>query len=308
MRCPDCHETDCLLVEEDQERKKGLASLVSITCDCGYEKQTYSSHNVEKTNEGSTNKGMKPFDINIRAVYGMRTIGFDHTGLEKMCGMLNLPKPMTVKTFNNISNTPRDAAKAVAENSMNSAARELRSGETITDIGVSVDGSWQRRGFSSLNGIVAALSIDNGKVIDIEPMSRYCRECSVNTRKLQYDDKALTIWKDSHKNNCKLNHQGSAPAMEPVGAERIFSRSIEKRQLRYTGFYGDGDSKAFATVENIYENDIVIKYECIGHYQKRVGNRLRKLKKRVSGLKELTETMIDRLQNYFGIALHEGLQ
>ena len=83
-------------------------------------------------------------------------------------------------------------------------------------------------------------------------MSRHCRECSVNTRKLQDDDKALEIWKDSHHMKCKLNHQGSAPAMEPVDAERIFSRSIEKRQLRRTGFYGDGDSKAFGMVEHIY--------------------------------------------------------
>ena len=95
--------------------------------------------------------------------------------------------------------------------------------------------------------------------------------------------------------------------MEHVGAERIFSRSIEKRQLRSTGFYGDGDSKAFAMVEHIYEDNVVIKYECIGHYQKRVGNRLRKLKKQVSGLKELTETMIDKLQNYFGIALRSNV-
>ena len=142
-----------------------------------------------------------------------------------------------------------------------------------------MDGSWQRRGFSSLDGVVAALSINNGKVIDIEPMSRYCRECSINIRKLKDDNVALEIWKNGHETKCKLNHQGSAPAMEPVGTERIFSRSIEKRQLRYTGFYGDGDSKAFAMVEHIYEDNVVIKYECIGHYQKRVGNRLRKLKK-----------------------------
>ena len=37
------------------------------------------------------------------------------------------------------------------------------------------------------------------------------------------------------------------------------------------------------------------------------GNRLRKLEKRVSGFKELTETMIDRLQNYFGIALRSNV-
>ena len=126
---------------------------------------------------------MKPaFDVNIRAVYGMRTIGSDHTGLEKLCGILNLPKPITIKNFNNMSNTLRDA---VAENSMNAAARELRRSEMFVILGVSVDGSWQRRRFSSVNGIVAALSINYGKVIDIEPMSRYRQECSVNTRQLQ---------------------------------------------------------------------------------------------------------------------------
>ena len=143
LRCPNCHEAGCLYIEEDQERKKGLASMLSIACECGCEKQTYSSHTVENNNDGGTNKGMKPFDVNIRAIYGMRTIGSDHTGLEKLCSILNLPKPMTVKNFNNISNTLRDAAKAVAENSMNAAARELGRSEMITNIGVSVDGSWQ---------------------------------------------------------------------------------------------------------------------------------------------------------------------
>ena len=56
-----------------------------------------------------------------------------------------------------------------------------------------------------------------------------------------------------------------------------------------------------------YEDNVVVKCECIGHYQKRVGNRLRKLNKQVSGLKELTETMIDKLQNYFGIALRSNV-
>ena len=49
-------------------------------------------------------------------------------------------------------------------------------------------------------------------------------------------------------------------------------------------------SKSFASVQNIYEGAVVKKFECIGpqttcvklsvigHYQKRVGSRLRKLK------------------------------
>ena len=70
---------------------------------------------------------------------------------------------------------------------------------------------------------------------------------------------------------------------EPEGAKRIFPRSIETHNARYTGFYGDGDSKAYTEVKDIYGDGLVTKFECIGHYQKRVGMRLRKLKKRVTG-------------------------
>ena len=41
----------------------------------------------------------------------------------------------------------------------------------------------------------------------------------------------------------------------------------------------------------------------VGHYQKRVGIRLRKLKKEQKGLNALTEPVIANFQNYFGIAL-----
>ena len=107
-----------------------------------------------------------------------------------------------------------------------------------------------------------------------------------------------------------LNYKGSAPNMEKAGAVSIFQRSIEKNGLRYTTFYGDGDSKSFNAVENIYGDDYpVIKQECIGHYQKRVGNRLRKLRKekKLGGKKRLANKKIDTLQNYFGTALRENV-
>ena len=43
-----------------------------------------------------------------------------------------------------------------------------------TDIGLSVDGTRQKRGFSSLNGVVTAISVTNGEVPDVETMSRHC--------------------------------------------------------------------------------------------------------------------------------------
>ena len=103
---------------------------------------------------------------------------------------------------------------------------------------------------------------------------------------------------------CKSNHG----KMEVVGVERIFSRSIETRMLCYTDYYGDRDSKRFVSVQNIYAPKVVSKKECIGHVQKRVGTRLRKLKKTEKGFTKLslTDQIIDRLQNYYGMAIRSN--
>ncbi|GFX94628.1 uncharacterized protein TNCV_3088571 [Trichonephila clavipes] len=89
--------------------------------------------------------------------------------------------------------------------------------------------------------------------------------------------------------------------MEPLGVYRIFERSVEMRKLQYANFFGDGDSKGYASVKDIYGKNTVAKYECIGHIPKRVGTKLRKLKskrKDLGGRGKLTGAFIDKLQNY----------
>ncbi|GFU24794.1 uncharacterized protein TNCV_794141 [Trichonephila clavipes] len=90
--------------------------------------------------------------------------------------------------------------------------------------------------------------------------------------------------------------------METVGVYRIFERSEANRSLRYTSYYGDGDSKAFNNVKDIYGYDSVVKYECIGHVQKRVGSRLRKLKKNVQ--KRLRRKKTAVIAAFFSLLLH----
>ena len=63
-------------------------------------------------------------------------------------------------------------------------------------------------------------------------------------------------FKKDHK--CTLNHEGSAGKMEVTGVERIFSRSLETQKLCYTD-YGDGDSKSFSSVDDIYSLKVVKK-------------------------------------------------
>ena len=96
--------------------------------------------------------------------------------------------------------------------------------------------------------------------------------------------------------------------MEPEGTERIFRHSTETHKLRYSELYGDGDSKSHKQVKDVYSDDEieVSKQECIGHAQKRVGTALRKLKK--GGKGKLTDAIIDKLQNYYGIAIRSNVE
>ena len=109
-------------------------------------------------------------------------------------------------------------------------------------------------------------------------MSRYCKQCRNKENLKKNDIDANNEWYTNH--SCKINHRGSAGAMEVTGAKRIFYPSIKNRGLRYTRYLGDGDSKGFESVKSVYLGAQVEKLECVGHVQKRVGTRLRNLKKK----------------------------
>lgn len=306
VACPNCYSIS-LYIEEDDSKKKGLSSFLSINCmECDFSTSTFTSKLTEEGNK----PGRSSFDINVRSVYAFRSIGIGYKGLNKFCGLMNMPAPMTSMNYDKISDKLQEAAASIAELSMKTAAKEaVVSNGGSSDIGVSVDGTWQRRGYVSLNGVIVAISMNVGKVIDAEIMSRFCRQCEVMRRRLNEDE--FGQWFDQHSvTDCTMNHNGTAPAMECVGAKRIFERSIEKRGVRYMEYYGDGDSKGFETVKHVYGDVEVAKKECVGHYQKRVGTRLLNLKKRTGGkvLKELTKPIIDKLQNYFGIALRSNTE
>lgn len=108
--------------------------------------------------------------------------------------------------------------------------------------------------------------------------------------------------------------------MEAAGAVTMFERSETTRNIRYVKFLGGGDSKAFSRVvaAEPYGLDVSIeKLECVGHVQKRLGSRLRRLKtenkgkkmsdgKLSSGQGRLPDHEIDPLQNYFGQAIRNN--
>ncbi|KAK3751312.1 hypothetical protein QZH41_007109 [Actinostola sp. cb2023] len=226
-----------------------------------------------------------------------------------------MPPPPKPNAYDRHNKALLNAAKTVASNTMVDSGIEIHElkNEHVDDIsqcGVSCDGTWQKRGYSSMNGCVTTISMDTGKCLDVEVLSKVCQGCQRHEHKPDTEEKR--IWKADHERKCKANYSGSAPSMETEGVKRIFNRSEEQHKLQYTEYFGDGDSKGFSAVENTYRDNgvTVIKKECVGHVQKRVGTALRKLKKEKKGMGgkgKLTDFMIDRLQNYYGIAIRTNV-
>ncbi|GFU11406.1 uncharacterized protein NPIL_323501 [Nephila pilipes] len=112
------------------------------------------------------------------------------------CGIMNLPPPPT-----KCNNILLQTAKETCEESMAEAVHEaVEENDGGRDIAVAVDGSWQKRGFSSKNGVVTVTSVDTGKVIDVEILSKHC----------------ICPFKTKHLQNCKRNFDGYSGKMEVI--------------------------------------------------------------------------------------------
>ena len=304
-QCPECKQR-LLSVMINPENKKGFSQEIVLECACTW---TYSSPRI------TSNR--RAFDINRRIIMAFREMGAGLSSIETFCRMMNMTTPMTNLSYAEQIHELHPLYKEAAENSMFSAAAAIKektgiSDDSPTDIVASFDGSWQRRGYSSLNGVVTCIERVNDKCIDVEIKSKDCKSCTF--WKKQKKSPAYEAWKADHK--CSMNHTGSASAMETVGTIDIFKRSVQKHNLCYTTFIGDGDSSSYPAVveENPYQGKEVKKGECVGHVQKRVGSNLIRLrkslpkerKKCIFGTGKLTTAGINYIQNCYGLAIRQN--
>ena len=269
--CPDC-ESNTITITSDPSKKKGLSVFLNFEClSCKWKKSFYTSKEIN-----SDSRGQSPSEVNLRAVIAMRKIGKGHTALNAFCGFMNISPPMQTKAFYDIQSKIYNAYEQVANSSMVNAADEYRksdeicendNNDAIVDIAVSCDGTWQKRGYSSLNGVVTVIGTDTGKCLDYRVKSKQCSACSSwESRK---DTEEYENFISTH--DCLINHTGSAGLMEADGVVECFAESVEKRKLRYVNYLGDGDTKSFSEVvkSDPYPGITVQILECVGNIQKR---------------------------------------
>ena len=171
----------------------------------------------------ASSQGPKPFALNVRFVLGMRVIGKGHKALNLFCGFINVSDGMCQESFDNLQDLIEEMALDVSQESMKNTATDVRRASDVAnevvDTTCMFDGTWQRRGYSSLVGAVACLSAVNNQVIDIEIMRNTCKVCQRLSKMDPTTEKYQNI-KEKHK--CQRNHEGSAPGMELTGVTRIY--------------------------------------------------------------------------------------
>lgn len=185
-----------------------------------------------------TSKTNRFYDVNRELVLGLRLTGRGHSVAKRIPSVLNLPSPVNKDSWSNYMKALERIANDLLEKELKNAAIEVKrflQGEKkdmnnadmsdkqlanlVLDAGVSIDGSWNQRGWSARDGVVAVVSIDTGKVLDVAFLSNSFTTCEQIKRKQQ--EGAISRmdylgWVVHHDENCFHNHKWSSQVICPI--------------------------------------------------------------------------------------------
>jgi len=179
--CPSCKQND-IHFHENFLQKKGFSSVFILKCKhCDFKKELNSSKQCGRS-----------YKIN-RRIQG-------YSSIEKFATHMNLPRPMTHKNYYNSLKVIEKAVREVTEESMQDAANEIKNGSAdVVDTEISGDSSWQRRGFSSLNGLLRQYLCRQERFWwTLKYMSRYCKACKLKEPLKNSDPDAHAQWLKTH--------------------------------------------------------------------------------------------------------------
>ncbi|GFV45536.1 uncharacterized protein TNCV_4855581 [Trichonephila clavipes] len=149
------------------------------------------------------------YNINVRLGYGLRCIGKGRSAAKAFCAVMNFsPPPAKFQRYNGIL---LESLTKVSDEFMRKAVEEtVGINNNNRDITTAFDGSWQKRGDTCLNGVALATSLETGKILDFECLSKYCFACKNKNNKVHKYEQAF---------------ESFSRGMESVGIFKKFQRS-----------------------------------------------------------------------------------
>jgi hypothetical protein len=166
------------------------------------------------------------YEINQRLTFVIRLLGVGREGINLFCGLMDLGKGFAINTYYGCLENNYIASFAVYEKVIQRAIAEekqksIEYGKPENKLTVSGDGTWIKRGFSSLFGVVTLIGKYSKKVVDINIKS-FCQACNLFAKKCGDIDAEFNAWYDSHQENCTANHSGSAGQMKIDAVVEMF--------------------------------------------------------------------------------------
>ncbi|XP_031777007.1 uncharacterized protein LOC116415810 [Nasonia vitripennis] len=227
--------------------------LLNVTCDVAHKFMSDAVEEEIKLTQNSSKETVEVDDSNQEAIHRL--------------SIENLEQEDMSENESELTNTPDEVVASTR------------------NIGVQGDGTWQRRGHRSYNGVFTSIGQESGKILDIDVLSSYCLQCNLYEK--IHGSEGTPEWQEwfsAHLPSCTKNHIGSSGSMESSAIVDIFRRSVEKYDVKYVSYLGDGDFSTFSKILEAkpYGNHVVVtKKECCGHVQKRFGKQLRTLKEKI---------------------------
>ena len=143
---------------------------------------------VTCSNCASTTINSGPFidneaEINRRIVIVIRLLGVGREGLNLLRSLMDICGGLSSSAYSKIIQHIYTGLKIVFDLSCVNAAEEetkenAKKERSILNFKVSGDGTWKKRGFSSLYGVTTLIAYYSGKVVDLIVKSSYCSACT----------------------------------------------------------------------------------------------------------------------------------
>ncbi|GFX85642.1 uncharacterized protein TNCV_2470441 [Trichonephila clavipes] len=246
-----CDECDMCSLDVECNSAYGFSTKIELKC-----KSCRKIFNSVFSSPGDDDS--KCFDANKKLVEAFLKIGKGHAALELFSMAIGI-HAMDKKTFSKCLHKLYEEKCNFKEDILEISRKVVRkhhedllgTANGVIDITVSYDGTWQKRGHSSLYGIGIVINILTGLIIDYEILSKYCPECTTAKRDLGENSAEYSIWYKSHQEECSENYVGSSNAMEVKAAEILWKRSIKNCGMRYVSILSDGDAKTYQHLSSL---------------------------------------------------------
>ena len=153
MSCPNAHCRGDIDILIDMEKKRGLSLFLIVKCKhCGFSCESFTSRKTAEKHVA----GRKHFEVNLRAALAFKEVGKGYEAMSTFCAIMNMASPMSSASFDNCIDKIHDAFSAEVKKSLENASKETalkclpNKDGRFSQCTVSVDGTWETRGFSSL--------------------------------------------------------------------------------------------------------------------------------------------------------------